>query len=39
MPARRASEFSGAYIQPPENAVVPPNTGSFSATITLKTQP
>src|SRR5258708_9655476 len=36
MPARRASGLSGAHIQPPDQAVVPPNTGSFSATITFK---
>src|SRR3954464_14021832 len=36
MPARRASGFSGAQIQPPDQAVVPPNTGSFSATMTFR---
>ncbi len=36
MPARTASGLRGAYIHPPDHAVVPPNTGSFSATITRR---
>ena len=36
IPARCASGFSGVHIQPPDHAVVPPNTGSFSATITSR---
>src|SRR6266496_2475932 len=35
MPARCASGFKGTHIQPPDQAVVPPKTGSFSTTITL----
>src|SRR5262249_11836259 len=36
MPARRASGLRGTHIQPPDHAVVPPNTGSFSATTTWR---
>jgi DNA-binding transcriptional LysR family regulator len=35
MPARRASGLPGTHIQPPDHAVAPPNTGSFSTTITF----
>ena len=36
IPARWAIGFNGAHIHPPDQAVVPPSTGSFSATITLR---
>ena len=36
MPARCASGLPGTHIQPPDHAVAPPNTGSFSTTITLR---
>ncbi|MNC41054.1 hypothetical protein D3C75_898020 [compost metagenome] len=35
MPARRASGLHGTHIQPPDQAVAPPNTGSFSTTTTF----
>jgi len=34
MPAARASGLRGTHIQPPDQAVVPPSTGSFSTTTT-----
>src|SRR6266702_3133872 len=36
MPARRASGLPGTHIQPPDHAVAPPNTGSFSTTMTFR---
>src|SRR5216684_1707662 len=36
MPARFASGLPGTHIHPPDQAVAPPNTGSFSTTITLR---
>src|SRR5690349_16651712 len=36
MPARLASGLHGSHIQPPDHAVVPPNTSSFSHRMTDK---
>src|SRR3979409_1616824 len=35
MPARLASGLPGTHIHPPDQAVAPPNTDSFSTTTTL----
>ena len=35
-PARRARGLHGTHAQPPDHAVAPPNTGSFSTTITFR---
>ncbi|MCY1450843.1 hypothetical protein D9M71_676800 [compost metagenome] len=35
MPARCASGLHGTHIQPPDQAVAPPNTASFSTTMTF----
>src|SRR6266850_7244558 len=35
-PSRRATGFPGTHSQPPDHAVVPPNTGSFSTTTTRR---
>ena len=36
IPALTASALQGIQITPAEYAVVPPNTGSFSATMTFR---
>src|ERR1700761_6032946 len=35
MPALRASGLVGTHSQPPDSAVLPPNTGCFSTTMTF----
>ena len=35
MPSAWDSGFSGAHIQPPDQAVAPPSTDAFSATMTF----
>ena len=35
IPSACDSGFSGAHIQPPDQAVAPPSTGAFSATMTF----
>ena len=36
IPAAVASGLRGSHIQPPDQAVVPPNCGSFSTTSTFR---
>ncbi|MND97067.1 hypothetical protein D3C76_561220 [compost metagenome] len=35
MPARRANGLQGTHIQPPDQAVAPPKTASFSTRMTF----